>query len=375
MAVTTFDLFTGIGGMTLALHGYAKPILYCDKLEEARKVIKDNIRRGMLPPAPILDDVTNLTVTRIKDRVDMVCAGFPCVGFSAAGKKQGFGNKHTFIYHELVRVLGEYKPSLVFLENVPGIVKNGLDQVRHDLLKLGYSMVWCLLSVHEIGGLQRRRRWFALAYKRAGVPLLLDAEAKTQRPVFDWEAVPMPPKTTEARHDARIQVLGNSVVPDVARVAFRFLAKTVLENPRDGRVKTNAPEYGRFDTNGAYRTLSNRWIAGHLELNVRPPIHVPLDPTVWVSDKPPLTVKHHSGFVVRTITRPYFGTPRFGMVGASNYLTRRACQDLPSQVRFVRDGEHKYSRLNAKFVEWLMGFPLDWTKTLDGNASIPRARK
>lgn len=366
--LSSLDLFSGIGGMTLALHGAAKPLLYCDKFEPARAVLRTNIKRGLLPNAPILYDVRDLTRANVPNEVDLVCAGFPCVGFSSAGNKQGFRNEHTNIYHELVRVLGETKPSLAFLENVPGVLA-GFDQIRTDFLGLGYSLVWCMLSCNQVGGRQRRKRWFALAFRDE--PETIDKVRRAlsnvrTSPIMDWKNTDMPKKTTDRKDSFRPQLLGNSVVPDVARVAFRFLCKAILrrdESIATDRAATEVPdEFGYVDSTGLYRALSKKFIRKAMEYSSGDFPPIVLDPNEWTTDKAPLTLSHYSGFLTEPITKSYFATPRFGNSSTgTNYLTKRAIQDLQTQVRFVRDGQPKSRYTNPEFVEWLMGFPTSWT--------------
>lgn len=369
--LSSLDLFSGIGGMTLALHGAATPLLYCDKLEPARNVLRANIKRGLLPDAPILEDVRDLSMANLPDNVDLVCAGFPCVGFSSAGRKQGFRNEHTNIYHELVRVLGECKPSLAFLENVPGVL-TGLDQIRADFLGMGYSIAWCMLACNQVGGCQRRKRWFGIAFRDSQETLgkLRDALAQTRTAsIMDWKNIKMPAKTTEQKDGIRPQLLGNSVVPDVARVAFRFLCKAILrreESVVKDKVTIEPEDFGYFDSTGSgeYRVLSKRFIRKAMEYltNDFPPIV--LDPSEWTTNKPPISLPHYSGFLREPVTKNLFATPRYGNSSTgTNYLTKRALQDLQTQVRFVRDGETKFRFTNPEFVEWLMGFPSSWTDT------------
>ena len=369
--LSSLDLFSGIGGMTLALHGAAKPLLYCDISQPAIKVLRTNMKRGWLPEAPIVEDVRNVTKESIHEHVDLVCAGFPCVGFSSAGKKQGFRNEHTNIYYELVRVLGEIQPSLAFFENVPGVLA-GFDKIHRDMSRLGYAMAWCMLACHEVGGYQRRKRWFGLAF-REDEPGLLDKlqwalDHSRAESIMDWKNTTMPIKTNPKNDSFRPQLLGNSVVPDVARVAFRFLAKTILRRQESivCDKTTNEPnDFGYFDSasEGRYHALSKQFIRKAMEYTSGDFPPIVLDPSVWTTDKPPQSLPHYSGFLQEPVTKNLFATPRYGNASTgTNYLTKRGLQDLQTQVRFVRDGQPKHRYTNPEFVEWLMGFPIAWTE-------------
>ena len=51
------DLFTGIGGFSKAFETVFDTIGYCDISEYCRKLIRSNIQKGILPDAPICEDI------------------------------------------------------------------------------------------------------------------------------------------------------------------------------------------------------------------------------------------------------------------------------------------------------------------------------
>lgn len=74
----TLDLFSGVGGITHALRGYATPVMYCEKDPDCHAVIQKLMKQGKLPKAPIHSDITKLTPAGVPGKVDMIVAGFPC---------------------------------------------------------------------------------------------------------------------------------------------------------------------------------------------------------------------------------------------------------------------------------------------------------
>jgi hypothetical protein len=60
-----------------------------------------------------------------------------------------------------------------------------------------------------------------------------------------------------------------------------------------------------------------------------------------------------------------FTTPRHTNVTAGKHLTERALRDLPSQLRFERGtpDDVRAGQVNPEFVEFLMGYPINWTQT------------
>lgn len=61
------DLFSGIGGITLALRNYCKPVAYCEIDPFCQSVLLQRMQEGDLPKAPIWDDVTCLDKTCIDE--------------------------------------------------------------------------------------------------------------------------------------------------------------------------------------------------------------------------------------------------------------------------------------------------------------------
>ena len=49
----SLDLFSGIGGLTVALRGVAEPVAYCDIDSAAQAVLADRMDKRLLPYAPV----------------------------------------------------------------------------------------------------------------------------------------------------------------------------------------------------------------------------------------------------------------------------------------------------------------------------------
>ena len=70
------DLFSGIGGLTLAADKFLETVAYCDIDEDARTVLKARQEDGSIDTAPIYEDIKTLDATHIE--ADVVIGGFPC---------------------------------------------------------------------------------------------------------------------------------------------------------------------------------------------------------------------------------------------------------------------------------------------------------
>ena len=92
----SLDLFTGIGGLTLALKEYCDPIAYVEKDEYAQKVIAYKMAQGLLPRAPLLAEVKN--VQGSPGNCDIIVAGFPCQDTSVAGYQKGISGLRSGLF-------------------------------------------------------------------------------------------------------------------------------------------------------------------------------------------------------------------------------------------------------------------------------------
>lgn len=162
----SLDLFSGIGGISLALKEYAKPIAYCEIDRYAQSVLLSRMVDGSIETAPILRDITRIDGTKFRGHVDLICGGFPCQDISVAGNGAGLEGKRSGLFFEIVRLVKEIQPAFVFLENVPAIRTRGLDRVCFELAKIGYDLRWTVISAASVGANHKRERWFLLGYSK-----------------------------------------------------------------------------------------------------------------------------------------------------------------------------------------------------------------
>jgi len=158
------DLFSGIGGIALGLEPWVKPVAYCEIDRYCRSVLLSRILEGFLAYAPIWDDVQTFRGAPFAGKIDIIFGGFPCQDLSVAGKGVGLAGERSGLFFEVLRLVSEIRPSFVFLENVPAIRSRGADIVIGRLASLGYDCRWLTLSAYAVGAPHRRERWWLLAY-------------------------------------------------------------------------------------------------------------------------------------------------------------------------------------------------------------------
>lgn len=241
------DLFSGIGGIALALAPWVRPVAYCEIDPDAQEVLLSKMGTGKLPIGPIWDDVRTLGRGDLAghtkgqhddgESIDIITGGFPCQDISVAGTGKGLAGERSGLFWEIARLTGELRPRFVFLENVPAITTRGGLEVVGAFTSLGYNCRWCVISAASVGANHQRCRWFCLAHaSSAGRKKLYTASQSTEAeyltrgidPIWraDWWTVE--PGVGRVAHGVprrldRIRALGNAVVPAQARKAFEIL--------------------------------------------------------------------------------------------------------------------------------------------------------
>lgn len=165
----TLHLFAGAGGGIIAdmMMGHT-PVAAVEIDEYCHKVLLMRQKDGFLPQFPIFKDVRDFVYDDKFGMVDCICAGFPCQDISVAGKGLGIAGKKSGLFFELVRIVREIRPDIVFLENSPAIVTRGLNRVLGEMAALGYDAEWCCLSARACGAWHKRDRWWCLCSNANG---------------------------------------------------------------------------------------------------------------------------------------------------------------------------------------------------------------
>jgi DNA (cytosine-5)-methyltransferase 1 len=162
------DLFSGIGGISLALQPWVRTVCYVENEPYAQQVLRERIADGRLDDAPIWDDVRTFDPGPWRGLVDIVAGGFPCQDISTAGRGAGLAGERSGLFFEIARIADVLRPRFIFLENVAAICADGRGgwDVVGALAALGYDARWGVLSAFEVGAPHLRERWWCLAHAR-----------------------------------------------------------------------------------------------------------------------------------------------------------------------------------------------------------------
>lgn len=157
------DLFSGYGGGASTFRGLVKVIAYCEIEPSARDILLSRMWRGSIDKAPIWDDVRTLRCAQMREPIDFISGGWPCQDLSCAGTRAGLDGERSGLFFEVVRLIREFRPAFVFLENVPNVLRLGFGRVTGALAKLRYDLRWGVLSAHDVGAPHLRERMWLLA--------------------------------------------------------------------------------------------------------------------------------------------------------------------------------------------------------------------
>ena len=152
------DLFTGIGGFTLAAHAAGMVTVAHSEIDlHASRCLERNF-----PVVPNLGDIT--TTEGYNLNVNIITAGSPCQDFSVAGNRSGAAGARSGLISHAFRLAHETQAEWLVLENVPGLLSsNGgrdMGAVLRAMADLGMGYAWRVLDAQAFGVPQRRRRVF-----------------------------------------------------------------------------------------------------------------------------------------------------------------------------------------------------------------------
>ena len=164
MSNTAISLFSGMGGDSLGIiqAGY-KLIAYCEKEKIFQNSHDENFKNCNL--------LGNGDITKVRDDefnkykgVDLIFAGFPCQGFSQAGKKLPNDPRNT-LFREFVRATRIIKPKFIIGENVKGLLKrktdtgdNYIDIIKNEFSNIGYNITYKVMKANLHLVPQKRER-------------------------------------------------------------------------------------------------------------------------------------------------------------------------------------------------------------------------
>ena len=320
------DLFSGIGGFSWSFRTIFDTIGYCDISPYCRRIIRNNIQRGLLREAPIIEDVREIERWSFDGDIPcVVTGGFPCQDVSTANVNSiGIKGERTGMFHEIIRVIRLFpEVKHVILENVPRLMNMGYNVVCSELESLGFQLRKCIVSARQLGAHHNRKRLFIVASKSFSH---LRENSSNLSHYFSWEGTSPPrlirctDKNERKAIRERCGACGNAIVPYCAVMSLRHLVfEEILPN--------NKIYLDLVLVDGRKRYKKEVWAT----------------PCACV--------------------RRYYKYKN---------LSKRSTTVLYNQLFYDRDNtkSNDTHTINPQFVEWMMGYPPDYTLNTPGETRV-----
>ena len=170
------SLFSGCGGDSLGMKQAGLEIVaYSEKIKKFQETHHINFPNSILLGKDVKGDITKTPDAEFltyKGTIDIVFAGFPCQGYSNAGKKKINDPRNT-LFKEFVRATKCIQPEYIIGENVKGLLSrktnNGtpyIDLIQEEFANIGYRTIYKVLECTKFGVPQKRKRFILLGVKQ-----------------------------------------------------------------------------------------------------------------------------------------------------------------------------------------------------------------
>ena len=172
--IKAISLFSGMGGDSYGIVKSGCELVAYSELEKVFRETHDlNFKNCKLLGDGNILKTDDKEFTKYKNVVNLIFAGFPCQGFSNAGKKLPDDPRNT-LFKEFLRATKLIEPDYIIGENVKGLSKrvtsNGekfIDVIKKEFENIGYDIVYDVLKCHEYGIPQSRERLIIVGTKKS----------------------------------------------------------------------------------------------------------------------------------------------------------------------------------------------------------------
>lgn len=171
------DLFSGAGGLSLGMEEAGISIVLANEIEpdfakthELNHVNTKLINRDIYQ----VDFSAELRALRMSEKIDIVCGGPPCQGFSTVGKKE-FTDPRNSLFAQFLRAVDEVRPRFVLFENVAGFKRMYKGEIYKVLIEelesRGFNTISSVLNAKNYGLPQSRERTIVLGWLHGENPI------------------------------------------------------------------------------------------------------------------------------------------------------------------------------------------------------------
>jgi DNA (cytosine-5)-methyltransferase 1 len=185
------SLFAGAGGDTLGLEKSGLNVVaFSENNKDAIQTHLNNFSESVWLGSNVKGDITKIPDSEFQEyhgKIKVIFAGFPCQGFSNAGKKDTNDPRNKMFY-EFLRSVRIIQPEWFIGENVPGLLtrktddneSNVIDIIQKEFEEIGYSLVYKVYDTSNVGVPQARKRLLIVG-NRLKIPF--------EMPIFNLDKV------------------------------------------------------------------------------------------------------------------------------------------------------------------------------------------
>lgn len=187
MTLKLASFFSGIGGFDL---GFARAEFEITFQCEIDKFCRTILREHWGNEHRIHEDINKVSAADVPVS-DVWAGGFPCQDVSVArmGPRAGLRGKRSGLFYKFAELIGEARPRVLLIENVPGLLSShgGRDFgiVLRTLADLGYGLGWRVLNSRYFGVPQSRQRVYLVGCyrdRRGPASILFEPERREGYP-------------------------------------------------------------------------------------------------------------------------------------------------------------------------------------------------
>jgi DNA (cytosine-5)-methyltransferase 1 len=172
---TAISLFSGAGGDSLGMKSAGVNVIAYNEINS--KFCQTH--QSNFPDCELIQENNTTDITKISDetfskytgKIDIIFAGFPCQGFSKAGKKRD-DDPRNGMFIEFVRATRIIQPTMIIGENVKGLLKKQLpsgekyiDIIQQEFVNMGYVVSSQICKCDEYNVPQKRERLIIIGIK------------------------------------------------------------------------------------------------------------------------------------------------------------------------------------------------------------------
>jgi DNA (cytosine-5)-methyltransferase 1 len=136
--LTVISLFAGIGGIEKGFEDTGKFVAIAANEIDAKAASSyqyNNPDTNLVVKSVHEVSGKELLAESASSKVSILTAGFPCQPFSIAGYRKGFEDERGNVFWQIIRIVNEISPDVIFLENVKNLEKHDDGKTLETILR------------------------------------------------------------------------------------------------------------------------------------------------------------------------------------------------------------------------------------------------